>query len=117
MNSTIILNKIRALRKQNKLSQTDMAENLFIALKTYQNIENGVTKIDIERLQNIAQILNTDIHDLLGNTEEKGIELTGLQSEEKDLYKQIIKEKETYIERLEESLKFYRNIIRENNCI
>lgn len=117
MNSKIILNRIKTLRKQNRLSQSDMAEQLFIALKTYQNIENGITKIDIERLQAIAKVLHTDMYDLLGHSKKREIEFSGIQSEEKDLYKQLIKEKEMYIERLEESLAFYRNIIRENNCI
>lgn len=115
MKSNIILNKIRLLRKLSKLSQTDMADKLFIALKTYQNIENGITKIDIDRLETIALILNTDLTDLLEEIHEKPNVKLGIQSEEKDLYKQIIKEKENYIEQLEESLKFYRNIIRENN--
>ncbi len=87
-----------------------MAGLLYTSLKTYQNIESGITKMDIERLEQIAAILKTDVSQLL-------LTETTSPASEKALYQKIIADKESYITHLEESLKFYREIIRENNLI
>jgi len=117
MTNNLTIDRIRTLRKKYKYSQHVMADKLHIALKTYQNIENGNTKIDLARLQEIAQVLQTDIRYLLQEDTSLIHKTTAMSSEEKQLYKQIIKEKEYYIEQLEESLRFYREIIRENNML
>ncbi len=108
-----ILSRIKRLRKDLSLSQADMAASLHIALKTYQNIESGITRIDIERLQQIAQVLSSDITQLLDivEPERKTAKLT---CEAKELYTQIIRDKEAYISQLEESVRFYREILRDS---
>lgn len=70
--------------------------------------------MDIERLGQIAQALSTDIAHLLGVAEPER-KLAKLTSEEKELYKQIIRDKEAYISQLEESVRFYREILRDSN--
>ena len=87
-----------------------MAEKLHTSLKTYQNIESGSTKIDIDRLEQIALILKTEVCWLLDDS-------STYLPKEKELYLKIIEDKENYIAHLEESLKFYRDIIREHNLI
>lgn len=64
-----IHNKIKVLRSQNGLTQQEMADKLNMHLKTWQKIENGVTKLDIDRVKQIAEILDTTIEDLI-NAEE-----------------------------------------------
>ncbi len=70
-----ILVNIKRLRKDRGLSQANMAEALHVALKTYQNIEAGVTRIDIDRLEQIAGVLDVDLHDLLGKNSGPGEDL------------------------------------------
>lgn len=108
-----ILGNIKRLRKERGLSQTDMAEALHIALKTYQNIEGGITRIDIDRLEQIAAVLETGFSELLGNGEMK-VQIDRFINEEKELYHKIIHDKEAYIAQLEDSVRFYREILREN---
>lgn len=110
MKTRKVIEQIKSRRKELKLSQSEMANKLFASLKTYQNIESGITKIDIERLEQIALILKTDVSALLDTNASS-------PEREKELYQKIIEDKENYIAHLEESLKFYRDIIRENNLI
>lgn len=108
-----ILGNIKRLRKERGLSQAEMAEALHIALKTYQNIEGGVTRIDIDRLGQIAEVLETELSKLLGSAETVG-HIDRFINEEKELYHKIILDKEAYIAQLEDSVRFYREILREN---
>ncbi|MGK6350354.1 helix-turn-helix domain-containing protein [Parapedobacter sp. DT-150] len=111
-----ILGKIKQLRKGRGLSQADMAEALHIALKTYQNIEGGVTRIDIDRLGQIAEVLGADLHQLLGKDGMDNDDVARFISEEKALYHKIIHDKEAYIAQLEDSIRFYREILRESRA-
>ncbi len=110
-----ILGKIKRLRKERGLSQADMATALHIALKTYQNIEGGITRIDIDRLEQIAEVLGAGMHDLLGGSETND-HVSRFINEEKALYHKIIHDKEAYIAQLEDSIRFYREILRENRA-
>ena len=56
---------IKALRSQKKLTQDELAEKLFVTRQTVSNYETGKSKPDIEMLVKIAEILNTDIHQLI----------------------------------------------------
>jgi Predicted transcriptional regulators len=107
-----VLRKIKKLRKERGLSQSHMADALHIALKTYQNIEGGITRIDIERLDQIARILQTRPEELLGDEARSGA-AQGFTSEEKELYHKIIHDKEAYIAQLEDSIRFYRQLLRD----
>lgn len=110
-----ILAKIKRLRKDQGLSQANMAESLHVALKTYQNIEAGITRIDIDRLGQIAGILEVGVHDLLDReTPPPQEDLMRFINEEKVLYDKIITDKEAYIAQLEDSIRFYREILRES---
>lgn len=42
-----------------------MADKLHIHLKTWQKIENGITRLDLDRLKQIAEILDTTVEDLI----------------------------------------------------
>lgn len=59
------LNKIKKLREQIGLTQDDMAFALNISQNAYCLIENGKTKLDIERLFKIAEVLKVDPNSLL----------------------------------------------------
>ena len=113
MEQATTLVKIKGLRKSRGLSQADMAQALHIALKTYQNIEGGVTRIDIERLGQIAAVLNTTLHELVGAEKAPRETIERFIAEEKALYNKIIHDKEAYIAQLEDSIRFYREMLKQ----
>jgi transcriptional regulator with XRE-family HTH domain len=56
---------IKKRRELKGLRQQDMADKLCMSLRSYQSLENGETKLDIERLGRIAGILETNMEELL----------------------------------------------------
>ena len=62
-----IQEKIRLLRHQQNLTQEQVAEKLDITPQAYSRIEQGKTKINIDRLQQLANIFDIDITDLMTN--------------------------------------------------
>ena len=63
----MINEKIRFLRDKKKLRHEDMAERLEISTSAYSRLENGETKINVERLKKIAEILEVPVEDLLNS--------------------------------------------------
>jgi len=117
MEQAAILVKIKRLRKERGLSQAEMADALHIALKTYQNIEGGITRIDIERLGQIANVLDATLHELVGDEKAPLHEdVERFITEEKALYNKIIHDKEAYIAQLEDSIRFYREMLKEGRA-
>lgn len=57
--------KIRFLRELNNLSQEEMAEKLHMSIGGYSKIERGESTLNLNRLEQIAQIFNLDIIELL----------------------------------------------------
>lgn len=62
--------KIRAIRTQQKISQEQMAERLELTTQAYSKIESGKTKLNLDRIQQIAHILNIDITELISDEKE-----------------------------------------------
>ncbi len=56
---------IKRRREIKGLRQQDMADKLSMSLRSYQSLESGETKLDIERLERIAEVLETNMEDLL----------------------------------------------------
>lgn len=56
---------LQKLRKQNQLSQEQMAEKLEMSKNGYAKLERGESKLNIEHLQQIANVFNIDVADLL----------------------------------------------------
>ena len=56
---------IKKHRELKGLRQQDLADKLAINLRSYQNLESGATKLDLERLAQIANVLETTTEDLL----------------------------------------------------
>ncbi|MFC6101862.1 helix-turn-helix domain-containing protein [Olivibacter domesticus] len=110
MKNKELLLLIKNQRRVKGLSQTDMAKRLNIVLKTYQNIESGITRLDIDRLMQIAQLIDLDLATVFQLNRENTIE----PSNEKELYNRLITEKEYYIAKLENDIKFYQEILKEN---
>lgn len=71
------MNKLRELRKQRRLTQTEMAGNMGIAQNTYSYWESGKVKIDNVSLLKLANFFNTTVDDILGkeSIRPKGIKI------------------------------------------
>lgn len=52
------INTIRTARKRKGLRQIDMADLMCITLQQYFRIERGSSKLDVDRLLKICQILD-----------------------------------------------------------
>ena len=61
-----IIKRIKEIRKEKGISHDAMAFDLGISQVAYSKIEKNETKLTLERLYKIADILNTKIYDLLG---------------------------------------------------
>jgi len=60
---------IKRRRTQLGITQKEMSDKMHLSEKAYQNIENGNTKLDIARLQQIAEILEMPLIDLINSQE------------------------------------------------
>jgi transcriptional regulator with XRE-family HTH domain len=56
---------IKKRRELKGLRQQDMADKLNMNIRSYQHLENGSTRLDLERLEQIAGILEMPMEDLL----------------------------------------------------
>ena len=107
--------RLKNLRKQAHLTQTEVAEKLGISQQAYASWERGIKKPTQDNLVKIAQILNVSIDYLIGNSDEsvkadelENVELIfrmnskGLTDEEKEIFKKEL------IEFMEERKKAFR---------
>lgn len=112
---------IKKLRDTKEFTQQDMADKLNISLKAYQNFENGFTKLDLERIQAVAKILEVSVDDLINS--EDGVYISEIKNNdvgfnnseitinhhrsqtEKELYERIISDKDKEIAFLRDILK------------
>ncbi len=56
-----IHDKIRVMREVNHWTQEDVAEKLGMSANGYSKIERGLSKPNLEKLQQIANIFNIDV--------------------------------------------------------
>ena len=61
---------IKSLREEKKLSQDQLAEKLFVTRQTVSNYETGRSRPDVEMLQKIAEVLDTDVNTVIYGVEE-----------------------------------------------
>lgn len=94
--------KIRHFRRQRKLTQTEMADSLNITQRAYSKIENNEVQLKVNRLENIAKLLNVDTKELLPDLPNQNFEnvqysqigngkfINQASEKEKELYEKII---------------------------
>ena len=126
INMGAIHNKIKRLREQSNLTQQEMADKLNMHLKTWQKVENGVTKLDIERLQLIADVLETTIEDLINVDDSvyinaikdnevgfnnSSVTINHKSEEEKNLYERLIAEKDKIIADKDKEIAYLRGLL------
>jgi len=116
--------KIKKLRIQHGMTQQEMADKMNLSLKGWQKVENGATKLDIDRLQVIADILESSMEDLLNAddgmfiNEIKGVgvnnsevNINNRSEDEKDLYERLIAEKEKIIQAKDTEIALLRQLL------
>lgn len=64
-NEKLVLNNIRNLRKEKKLTQDEVSKFLGIARGSYAKTENGINKITLDIALKLSRLYNTTIEDLL----------------------------------------------------
>lgn len=65
------VNRIREVREDKDLSQTDIAKILNTSQQQYSKYELGLRSIPIEKLDKLADYYNTSIDYLVGRTDER----------------------------------------------
>lgn len=76
--------KLRYYREKKEYTQEDLAEELGIDAVNYGRIERGQTKLTIERLFKIAEILDFDISDFFENEIQKNEKIDMIKKIEKN---------------------------------
>jgi transcriptional regulator with XRE-family HTH domain len=61
--------RIKAVRRARKLSQREVAERLHLSQSAYAKLEQGCSKIDIDRLLQLTEIFAVPLEQLLPATE------------------------------------------------
>lgn len=108
--------RIRSFREAKGYTQEYMAEMLDICQSTYANLESGKSSLSIDRLLEIAEILELDFHELVvlngkeyvdGKSTMPGMQVADhLHVETKQLYEQLVQE-------LRSEIAFLRSMIRQ----
>lgn len=68
---TRIYKRIRDLREDRDLTQTQLANYLSVSQRTYSRYENGERSIPIEVFSKLADFHHTSIEYLIGKTDKK----------------------------------------------
>ena len=96
---------LKELRKEKKLTQTELASKLDISQKSYSNWESGKAEPTLDNIIKLANILNTTTDFLLGRT---NIDF-GNDSKVYEEYKELLSQnkKEEIKERYDHSFEFF----------
>jgi transcriptional regulator with XRE-family HTH domain len=103
--------RVKHIREEKNYSQEFVASKLGISQKAYSKIETGETKLSVENLIKISEILDTSINTILEtgavynnfsthNGEGIVISKTVASDKIEELYNKLIKAKDDEIERL-----------------
>jgi len=94
--------KIRKCRELRNFSQSTIARQLGLSQKAFSNIENNITPVTVDRLENIAQILNMSPIQLMTFDENEFLGNPSLSAKDykEPLYEQLEQERLLYKELL-----------------
>jgi len=115
--------KIRRAREQKGYSQEFIASQLDITQASYARIESQEIKLSIDRLQKIADILETDVSTFFASsltiqnqTNHEGAYGNGyvenLHIENKETFKKLIQTLENENEHLKKEIEFLRSMVK-----
>ena len=111
-----VAERIKKVREGKNYSQTYLAERLGISQKAYSKIENGETKLSVDHLLKISEVLEVSVNELLSaeslsiynnyhTHNGEGIVVNKHTSEKmEELYEKLLRAKDNEIELLREKL-------------
>lgn len=62
--------KIRVMREVKQWTQEEMADKLNMSPNGYSKIERGISKLNLEKLERIANIFNVDVIELMAKNDK-----------------------------------------------
>ncbi|EFX57911.1 helix-turn-helix domain-containing protein [Streptococcus sp. M334] len=71
----MIIERLKKLRKEGKLTQKDIAAFLNISQPAYQQFESGKKKMNLETMKKLADFFNVSTDYLLGKTDFPDLDL------------------------------------------
>lgn len=105
--------KIREYRKKKGFNQEDIASRLNMSQSAYAKIENGKTSLDVDRLLLISEYLEVPINDLLPESRGQNVQFNNKDGYQVEHFyadgRELLKEKERYIQMLEKELEFLKS--------
>ena len=110
--------KIKNLRELRNFTQDYMAKELGLSTRAYSKIESGETQLTINRLNEIATILNADPMKLLGFDSQNVLNNYGTQegniavSQTVTVSDMLIEQYESRIRHLEDEILFLRALVK-----
>ncbi len=108
--------KIKEVRQRKNLSQAEVAERLNISQSTYAKIEQGASRMDVDRLMALAEIFETEVHELLPHSDYKQVQFNHSQMKTgfvEHFYEASKEAYEQHIKHLKEEIDFLRTMIRQ----
>ncbi len=116
-------NKIRILREIKGIAKKEVALGLGISQQAYQKIENGQSKVTIDKAQIIADILKIDFDHLINfnpsnylfQCSQSGINNTYNISNNVEQYEILLKSKDQIISEQKERIKLLEIILNKKN--
>ena len=96
--------KIRNLRHKINWSQGEVAVQMNISILAFSKIENGITDINIKRLNQIANLLGVSAHELLRGVQKEFLDVKSPSTVITDL-------KEAILQREQDIIKIQKKLI------
>ena len=81
--------KLRTLRTENNLTQKQVADRIGLAIIAVSSYESGTRYPSYEALIKLSRIFHVSTDYLLGLTEKRSIDVTGLDDSEVELLSQL----------------------------
>lgn len=82
--------KLRSLRTEMKLTQKQVADRIGLAISAVSSYESGTRYPSYETLVKLSRMFHVSTDYLLGLTEKRSIDVTGLDDAEVELISQLV---------------------------
>lgn len=69
----LYVERIKELRNDNDLNQTQVAQSIHVAQTTYSDYEKGKVRIPVEALIELARLYDVDMNYITGVSDEKQV--------------------------------------------
>lgn len=83
-------NKLKNLRKQKRLTQKQVADRIGLAISAVSSYEAGTRYPSYDVLIKLARIYHVSTDYLLGMTDKKELDISGLNNEEVEAISQLV---------------------------